>query len=255
MLKNLLFFFYQFKFFKRIIPSVLRKISFFKKSQIINLNHFKINLHFKASIDREIFLKKEYEPKQINFLTSQFNHDKFDLFLDVGSYIGYYSLYLSNKVKDIYAFEPNIENYKKLKKNISINNLSIKTFNCACSDFDGNAKIWFTDANKLGGSSVFDKNDKEINKYDYDKIMFEKINVSKLDSLVNVNQKRIIVKIDVERHELKVLEGAKKLINNNKIFLQIEIFDSQKNIILDYLYKNGFKIKNNINKDYFLSNY
>ena len=52
-----------------------------------------------------------------------------------------------------------------------------------------------------------------------------------------------------------VLQGAIKLIKNNNIFLQIEIFDSRKKIILDYLIENGFKLKNNINKDYFLSNY
>ena len=255
MIRNLFIFLYQFNVFKRIVPSILRKLSLFKKSQTVSLENFKMNLHFKSSIDREIYLKNHYESKQINFLTSQFELEKIDLFLDIGSYIGYYSLFLYNKIQNIYAFEPNSENYKKLKKNILINNFKIKTFNCACSNFDGESKIWYTDVNKLGGSSVFDENDKEIEKYDFKKILFEKINVSKLDNLIKVVKKKIIIKIDVERHELMVLQGAIKLIKNNNIFLQIEIFDSRKKIILDYLIENGFKLKNNINKDYFLSNY
>tara|TARA_B110000971_G_scaffold199280_1_gene216474 strand:+ start:3315 stop:4082 length:768 start_codon:yes stop_codon:yes gene_type:complete len=255
MIRSLFIFLYQYNFFKRIVPSILRKLSLFKKSQTVGLINFKMNLHFKSSIDREIFLKNEYEPKQINFLISQFEHDKFDLFLDIGSYVGYYSLFLYNKIQNIYAFEPNSENYKKLKKNILINNFKIKTFNCACSNFDGKSKIWYTDVNKLGGSSVFDRNDKEIEKYDFKKILFEKINVSKLDNLIKIVNKKIIIKIDVERHELKVLQGAFELIKKNDIFLQIEIFDSRKKIILDYLIKNGFKLKHNINNDYFLFNY
>ena len=50
-------FFLGINLFKRIIPSIIRKIHFFKKSHIVQLKNFKLNLSLNNSIERKIFLE------------------------------------------------------------------------------------------------------------------------------------------------------------------------------------------------------
>ena len=67
-------------------------------------------------------------------------------------------------------------------------------------------------------------------------------NVFKIgDSIIKLKNRDICIKIDVEGHEHEVLQGLKKLLNYNKIFLQIEIFDKNFNKINKYLKKKKFK--------------
>ena len=72
--------------------------------------------------------------------------------------------------------------------------------------------MWFTEHNKLGGSSVYFNDDVELKKYKKSKIKFTKIKTYKLDHLIKEKNKTILIKIDVERYELFVLLGAKKLL-------------------------------------------
>ncbi len=71
----------------------------------------------------------------------------------------------------------------------------------------------------------------------------EKIKVNKLDNIFK-NKKIDFIKIDVEGHELKVLNGAKKILNYNKAILNIE-FDAKnfnkKNPIIKFLKKINYK--------------
>ena len=46
-----------------------------------------------------------------------------DIFIDIGSNIGYYSLLCSKICKKVHSFEPLTENFDILKKNIKINNI------------------------------------------------------------------------------------------------------------------------------------
>ena len=246
---------YAFKILKRFIPSFLRIISYFLNNQVTNIKNFKMNLFLKSSIEREIYLKGTYETEQINFASKILDKDTYDYFFDIGSYIGYYSLIFCQKVKKTIAFEPNKENFIRLKKNIELNNFNIDCHNIACSDKKKDLKIWYTDMNKKGGSSIYDEKDTEITKYDKSKIFFENIESIPLDHLFDLKDKIVFLKIDVERHELNVLLGASRLISNNKIFIQVEIFPHLKDKILHYLYERNFKLLNSINNDYYLKNF
>ena len=85
--------------------------------------------------------------------------------------------------------------------------------------------MWVTNKKKTGGYSIFDENDVELKKYDKEKIYETPVFTDKGDNILRIENKKIAIKIDVERHEKLVLEGLKELITKNKIFLQIEIFD------------------------------
>ena len=61
--------------------------------------------------------------------------------------------------------------------------------------------------------------------------------------------------IDVERHELKVLQGINNLLISNKVILQVELFESRREIIENYLINKGFKKFDCINRDYYFKNF
>ena len=61
------------------------------------------------------------------------------------------------------------------------------------------------------------------------------------DELLDIKNSNLILKIDVEGHELNVLKGLKKIINQNNCILQIEIFEKNFEIINEFLLKNNFR--------------
>ena len=282
MLKKILIFLYSKKIFKRIIPSFLRKFYFLFKNKTFIINNFKLKLNLKNSLERKIFLENSFEKDQINFISKNIEEDEFDYFADIGAYIGYYTLYFSKfpNIKKIISIEANKINYNNLLKNISLNELNnVLAYNLACSDTDGEVKLWYSNPNKMGGSSVLSENDYEYNKYnlnpnldknhikvhynksfkDYkkskDNFFYENINSKKFDNIIDVVDKNLLIKIDVERHEIFVLKGAEKILNNNKIFLQIEIFPELFDEINNFLINRNFKLINNIGWDYYFKNY
>ena len=178
---------------------------------------------------------------------------KENVILDIGaslgiSSLGFRQLGFHNK---IYAFEPNKKNFLNLKENCLLNNLNIKLYNFGLSNSNYDSEIWYTDKDKMGGSAIFDKNDPELKKYDPKIIIKEKISLKKLDDVLEINNSNILVKIDVERHEKKVLEGMEKIIQQNKIIMQIEIGEENKKEVFDYLKKLKLKWINSIRHDHF----
>ena len=244
----------QIPFLKRFIPSLIKRISFLNKTQIIKFNFGKIKLNLLQSIDREIYLTGFYEKEQLVFLDQISKKNKITHFLDIGANIGYYSLYFK-KINNIHAFEPNKKNFLRLQENCELNNLSMKLYNLGLSNSNSESEIWYTDKDKMGGSAIFDKNDLELRKYNPQNIIKERIKIKRLDELLDIKNKKILVKIDVERHEKKVLEGMSKLIEQNDIILQIEIGDQNKNEVFNYLKKIQLIWINTIRHDhYFVKN-
>ena len=222
---------YKIKLFKRIIPSLLKRfIKILKKDSII-IKHENVflDLNLNNPIDREIYLKGDYEKDQINFLSELIDNNEVEYFLDVGAHIGFYSINLSKKNLKVYAFEPVKRNYGQLESNKLINNFSsLEIYNFALSDENKNIIMWVPDLNKTGGFSIFDERDEEIKNYDANKIKKITGISKKGDDLLKIVDKKIAIKIDVERHELNVLKGIQDLIINNKIILQIELFNKRK---------------------------
>tara|TARA_A100001015_G_scaffold283896_1_gene349710 strand:+ start:16 stop:333 length:318 start_codon:yes stop_codon:yes gene_type:complete len=90
---------YKIDLLKRIVPSLLKIfIKFFKSNEVIVKNNevlFQLNLM--NPIDREIYLKGDYEKQQIDFLSEQITKHKINYFFDVGAHMGFYSINMSKK--------------------------------------------------------------------------------------------------------------------------------------------------------------
>jgi len=266
-IRSFFIFLYKYKIFKRLIPSIIRRF-LYKKKFFVKINNFQIFLNVESSIDREIYLKGIYDEEKFKFIENTIDLNKFDLFLDIGSYIGYYTLYLTSKYKNLKAlsFEPIIESFSQLKISKENNYLDdkVKIFNYALSNTKDEKKSWVTDVKKKSGFALLDDKDLErevdLNKYDYNKLLFRKIKTEIFDEKFKIESKLIFVKIDVERHEFQILLGAMNFFtkSNNKIFLQIEIVEHLKDKVLKLLNSYNFNLIGSIDKgghDYYLTNY
>ena len=249
---------YKYKLFKRILPSILKRlIRIFKiNSIIIRHEEILLNLNLNNPIDREIYLKGDYEREQIALISDLIDQHKIEYFLDIGAHMGYYSIKLSEKEIKIYAFEPVKNNYEQLKKNKLINKFTnLEIYNFALSNENKNIVMWVPDINKTGGFSILDDKDEEINKYDKENLIRINSSSRKGDEIINLKNHKIAIKIDVERHEKYVLEGLNNLLSNNMVILQIELFDKRKNNIQNYLEEKKFKIFKIINQDHYFKNF
>lgn len=153
---------------------------------------------------------------------------------------------------EIYSFEPDDNAFKRLKKNYH-NKQNIKIYDFGISNNDGVQKFYSYTHDKVSSLMQLDANSKlyksrKIAKKSGDD--FEKlrnIKLVKLDSFAkDKNISRInILKIDVQGYEPEVIEGARYLIENNKI----DIIEME--IILGFGYSKSisfYDIEKNLNK-------
>jgi FkbM family methyltransferase len=130
-------------------------------------------------------------------------------FVDIGANVGYYSLWLSSLVKNIYAFEPSSPLMELLRLNAKLtNSANILTFKYALGDFTGdslqaeNIPVW-THARDAISSMTFDD--------------FATVN--------NLGQPSYLIKMDVDGYEGKIIRGMRDFLkrNNAKTNLILEI--------------------------------
>ena len=172
------------------------------------------------------------------------------IFLDIGANQGLYSICSaknSNNVRS-YAFEPVKDTYEFLIKNILLNKISHKctAFKMAISDKSELTEIKIN-KNHSGAASLSKKNIIDTN---FSKTLkINTINAKELNTLININNLPVIIKIDVEGHEPIVIKEliSSKISNNIKeIFYEIDEAWVNPIEIEKILRQVGFKIFNKI---------
>lgn len=203
------------------------------------------------SISRNKILFK-LEPEQIPFFKSNLIDRDIEIFFDVGANIGFYSLYLSDIANEVYAFEPDETAYSNFLENISLNDIhNVVVRNELVSEVDCDGIEYGTVSDASGRNSI-------ISTSIHDKEGFtriKKMRSIKLDSEYKFTNRSIGIKIDVEGHEIYVLRGAKNLLKNNKVFIQIESYnDEQTEEISEYLSNIDYKLVKVIGPDHYFAN-
>lgn len=130
-----------------------------------------------------------------------------DLFVDVGSNIGIYTLFALDLGAEVVACEPDAHNYARLLENLAYNRYNAETYNVAVADRPGTLRLsqGLDSLNHL----VFDGSGVEVPAMTLDDI---------------IGDRRVTgLKIDVEGAERLVLEGARSLLASERVdLIQLE---------------------------------
>jgi FkbM family methyltransferase len=166
------------------------------------------------------------EPETFKFIMKQIKNSK--VFIDVGANIGGYAVRTAKYCK-VYAFEPLPRNYKILKINEKLNNVKINSYNLAIGNKNGKVKLYYT-PRKWDEPSI-----KQEQNY------FVEVEMKPSDEIIN-EENIDLMKIDVERAEDLVLEGARNCLRRTKM-LKIEYHKHSIFNVYKILKEEGFSYK------------
>jgi FkbM family methyltransferase len=203
---------------------------------------------FRPKIDGFWYLNySDAEPGVKNILLENLN--KGDIFIDVGAYIGYYSVIAANVVKDVgdsgkvVAFEVHPETYEMLKKNFAINEYkNCIAENIALSNEEGSFKL-FTAKRGISSGSLFSVEGIHMASY-------ITVKATTLDHYCeNHNLAPNLVKMDVEGAEYIALLGMQKVIDlyHPKFIIELHPQHLEQQgislqVLFDFLKKRGYQI-------------
>jgi len=159
-------------------------------------------------VERSIYYTGTMEPGTVSNLKSLISIS--DTIIDVGANIGFLSIIFSKLVGEngkILSFEPLESTRKLFIENIGLNSLkNINVFECALGSRADNLPI-FPHGKNRGMASLM--------KHDSDNgIPAENISVKTLDSIIGIENKIKLIKIDAEGWELEVLKGSPLILKN-----------------------------------------
>lgn len=186
-------------------------------------------------VDQQLIIRKPYEVAQIEKCRELVERHRITRFLDIGANFGLYSVLLSDcpSIKSIDAFEPLPRNVNQLAANLYLNGLdpkvSVHAF--ALGESDARAAL-FVDSNSTGVSTI---NPETVARERSAYGACVEVQVHALDTLFDIRDEAVLVKIDVEAAELEVLAGMRQFLSANRVWLQIETIDETKQKVDDYM--------------------
>ena len=207
---------------KILIGTIISKIIgfFLSKKQFVKRNGISWQLDLSEGIDLSIFLFGNSEKKILN-LRKIFNADKKLIFLDIGANIGSVSLPLAKLFNNslIYSIEPTNYAFKKLKKNLSLNeNLKkqISINQLFISNKKNPTKVW--------SSWSFNRSKKKHPKHKGNLKLIKSNSRISLDNFIKLKKIKKVdfIKLDVDGYEMDVFKSGNKFFRNNKPLIFIE---------------------------------
>jgi FkbM family methyltransferase len=172
-------------------------------------------------------------------------HEASGVALDIGANIGYCTLSLAERCKQVVAYEPDPRSLKILKKNIKLNRLeNVIVFQRAITPWSGKVSVTLADKPNLSSTCIIPENLPTKGQGVF-------VDSDKLSSWIpEVN----FVKMDIEGEEARVLgEAAEELCKRNvKLLVEVHPKDYEKNNLdmvtpLTKLVDGGYKFKYLIN--------
>jgi len=173
-----------------------------------------------------------YESKEFNALLEKIQQYKWldPVFVDVGAYIGGYSVKLCQRGLKVIAIEPHPENYSILRMNLIANKCKFEAYNIAAGDSEGTISL--CEEESLGSSYVSVTPNPSTQCYN--------VKMLRLDRALP-KDKPIFMKVDVEGFEVHVLKGMDETMDN-VICLLIEVADKNLANVYAFLRRRGFDI-------------
>ena len=206
---------------KKLIKTLLQPIAgkkvfqnFFEKLHLFSI--------YGMNYGNGSFVDKSGELNALKYVANKIKTGNPVIF-DVGANVGDYTRELHNLFggkAEIHAFEPSKKTFAALSKNVgSINNIRLN--NMGLGDKKDILKL-YSNKDESGIASIYDR---QLDHLNSSMEQFEEIQINTLDQycIDNSISKIDFLKLDVEGHELMVLEGAKSILGEQRIhFIQFE---------------------------------
>jgi len=222
------------------------------------------NLHFERTLLRDLLLKFPkitgplrgfynffYGEKEIPAIKKILKHDNNKyIFFDIGANYGIYTFLFGKNSQHSFVFEPIEECLSYIEAGYSYKNSTL--INKAASN--QHQEINFN-IPKINSIKIFGKSSIENKFEEFEKRVIECIPIDSLFSNVKShNPSKLFIKIDVEGHENKVIDGAVNMLSNFDSLLLIEVEERHnKNYFyifdkLDYLNFDCYYLENKVLK-------
>ena len=208
----------------RLLDPVRR--AFAKTGGLVLITDFDHDLNFYVRLNEhmgsQIFWYGAYSPGSLKVLSRLMQKDS--VFVDVGANDGEFTCFAAKRCARVIAIEPVNQIFQRLSSNVRVNGFKNVELLCAAvGNRKEKLKIFsreslFLDGTQHTGLSTF-------HPYGDRQTALQDVDVFPLDELLDQKQRVDIIKIDVEGHELSVLEGARRLIDTCRPSLLIEFAD------------------------------
>lgn len=211
------------------------------------------------AIDWQLMLSGEWEKphltKLLELARQRLPYSKQGaIFLDIGAHWGLYALKArqSGMFEQVYAFEPDPQNYAQLQANLFLNGAEtgIRAVQLAATDRDRAFSLFQRNPHNRGATRVVDATGGGAGG----------VQGVRVDSLVDVSDTLLVIKIDVESHEMETIAGMMKLLEKNRFVMQIEIWDTPKEeserrlrYFSELFAEHGAVLVHSIDHDYFFA--
>lgn len=195
-----------------------------------------------------------YEPVQPFILIAMARKLDNAVFIDAGANVGFYTVVLGSEptISEVVAFEPMPRAASAVRWNAQANlaGKSVAVHELALSAQSG--QLQFAVLSPLAGDNgALQDTLLEGEDFEVQWVRSERLD----DVLLQVIGREVVMKVDVEGHELSLLEGSARTLGKNRGFLQIEMHDSptiqEKVALLNGL---GWHQVTRVRSDYYFSN-
>lgn len=188
-----------------------------------------------------------YEHAQVRSLYRIADRVHATRFLDIGANIGVYAVFLGGlpAITRIDAFEPAPETFLLLEENRSLQQRDgLSVHRIALSDHEG--IIEFAIYGDLAGNNAV----LETSVHGRAPDRVERVDCRTLDQVTVSRGETFVCKIDVEGHEIEVINGAKEYLKGNRGVLQIECFPRHRKalraLMADLGYRHVFRAQSDL---------
>jgi FkbM family methyltransferase len=188
---------------------------------LAGLPSFRLHTHERRDmyISRQIEREGVWEPFESSIVMQCLKPA--DVFIDLGANIGYYTVLASlacGTNGQVFAFEPEPENFRLLEMNVALNALeNVKLVNSAVSDTTGFADLFLSSENQ-GDHRLYD-NEARASRV--------KVRTLALDDWFRDRDTRVnLVKMDTQGSEAQIIRGMSRIIeaNQHQIHMIVEFW-------------------------------
>jgi FkbM family methyltransferase len=143
-----------------------------------------------------------------------------EIFVDIGANYGIHSLpFLTHQIETI-AFEPNTSCHDYLREVCALNAMKLRIEDVALGDRDSYVELWYPEKDAWLGSTDISVKQKLEAKHN---LTTRRVRQKTLDEyLTDIGNRRLLIKIDAEGSEYRILQGALCTLQKNRPLVLFE---------------------------------